>query len=63
MGGVCCDLLFEATWYSGSIYGGVDAAHRYNRERLDGALDDIGGEAAFAPVCDQYPLVSLRFSF
>ena len=29
--------FFELTWYTGSIYGGIDAAHRYNRERLENA--------------------------
>jgi len=28
--------FFELTWYTGSIYGGIDAAHRYNRS-LDAA--------------------------
>ncbi len=30
--------FFEMTWYTGSIYGGIDAAHRYNRNRLDSAV-------------------------
>ena len=29
--------FFELTWYTGSIYGGIDAAHRHNRERLENA--------------------------
>ncbi len=31
--------FFEITWYSGSIYGGVDAAHRYNRNQLNRCVD------------------------
>ena len=26
--------FFEFTWYGGSIYGGIDAAYRYNRQRV-----------------------------
>ncbi len=36
-------LFFEITWYSGSIYGGIDAAHRYNRRRLSDASRDLTG--------------------
>ena len=38
--------FFELTWYTGSIYGGVDAAHRYNRERLEEAASALRGERA-----------------
>jgi tetratricopeptide (TPR) repeat protein len=31
--------FFEVTWYSGSIYGGIDAAHRYNNNLLEGCVD------------------------
>lgn len=41
--------FFEVTWYSGSIYGGIDAAHRYNQNRLDTALDGIGSHMRYAP--------------
>ncbi len=33
--------FFEVTWYSGSIYGGVDAAHRYNQNRLEDCIDQL----------------------
>jgi len=33
--------FFELTWYTGSIYGGIDAAHRYNKNRLQDCLDVI----------------------
>ena len=36
--------FFELTWYSGSIYGGIDAAHRYNRRRLDDAVREVRGD-------------------
>ena len=31
--------FFEITWYSGSIYGGIDAAHRYNRNLLENCVN------------------------
>ena len=53
----------ELTWYSGSIYGGVDAAHRYNARRLDAAVSDVRGAARPAPDPAALPMVSLRFEF
>lgn len=41
--------FFEITWYSGSVYGGVDAAQRYNQDRLDTALDAIDGHTSYQP--------------
>ena len=38
--------FFELTWYTGSIYGGIDAAHRYNRRRLDDAVRELRGDEA-----------------
>ena len=55
--------FFEVTWYSGSIYGGIDASQRYNRDRLDQTANRINGAASFAPDPLKLPLVSLRFSF
>jgi len=55
--------FFEFTWYSGSIYGGIDASHRYNQERMDAAASSINGSASFQPDYQQLPLISLRFSF
>lgn len=34
--------FFELTWYTGSIYGGIDAAHRYNRSRAAAAAEAVG---------------------
>lgn len=50
--------FFELTWYTGSIYGGVDAAHRYNRERLEDAARDVRGDAP-APALRRAPAVEL----
>jgi len=55
--------FFEFTWYSGSIYGGIDAAHRYNRNRLDSAVNAINGEAGFEPDYQQLPTLVLQFRF
>jgi len=55
--------FFEVTFYTGSIYGGVDSAHRFNRERLDDALDAIGATAPFAPDWKSLPVVTLQFRF
>ena len=53
----------EFTWYSGSIYGGIDAAHRHNQRRLDTAVDDIRGDRRLAPDLAQVPLFSLKAEF
>jgi tetratricopeptide (TPR) repeat protein len=55
--------FFEFTWYSGSIYGGIDASHRYNRARLQRAADRISGGVSFAPDYDQLPVLHLRVRF
>lgn len=39
----------EITWYSGSIYGGIDSAERFNKERRDLLLDQIDGDLSFRP--------------
>lgn len=31
--------FFEITWYTGSVYGGIDAAHRYNKEEITSCID------------------------
>jgi len=55
--------FFELTWYSGSIYGGIDAAQRYNRARQERCLEAVQGPAAFVPDFKQLPVVSLQFRF
>ncbi len=55
--------FFEFTWYSGSIYGGIDAAHRFNRRREDECVNEIVGRASFEPDYSVLPSVSLQFRF
>lgn len=53
--------FFELTWYSGSIYGGIDAAYRYNQQRLETACEAIQGTGT-AP-CIPFSMEILRISF
>ncbi len=56
--------FFELTWYSGSIYGGIDAAHRYNRNRLDTTVRELRGDEAPRLERDaRLDFFSLRISF
>jgi hypothetical protein len=55
--------FFEVTWYSGSIYGGIDAAHRYNQGRLVNCAAAIYGEGRATPDYSQLPLVRLQYKF
>lgn len=56
--------FFELTWYTGSIYGGVDAAHRYNRRRLESARDAIHGDLSYRPDLDvTVPVFRLSIRF
>lgn len=55
--------FFEITWYSGSIYGGVDAANRYNRDRMDRCAADILGKGQTAPDYTQLPILTLQYRF
>ncbi len=55
--------FFELTWYTGSIYGGFDAAHRFNRSQFDRRLDAIDAAAAFTPDTAALPTIRLRFRF
>jgi hypothetical protein len=55
--------FFELTWYTGSIYGGIDAAHRHNQSRLDQAVQTIRGETQILPDEKTLPLISLQFQF
>lgn len=62
--GVFAVLTFaEFTWYSGSIYGGIDAAHRHNGRRLDGVGREIRGEKKWRPDLAQVPVFALKFEF
>lgn len=62
-GGFAVITFFEITWYSGSIYGGVDAAHRYNKRRLDSCAETITDNARYHLNTPVLPLFSLRFEF
>ena len=53
----------ELTWYTGSIYGGIDSAQRHNQRRLDAAAGDVRGDKQLRPDLAQVPLFSLRFDF
>ncbi len=56
--------FFEMTWYTGSIYGGIDAAHRYNRNRLDTAVHELRGDEVPRLERDtRLEVFSLRISF
>ena len=61
--GVAVVGFAEITFYSGSIYGGADAAVRYNQDRLQTATRTIEGSSRFAPVPAMLPVLSLKFSF
>ena len=53
--------FFELTWYTGSIYGGADAANRYNRKRLDSLIDRIRGDNEPLPEKTMFPVIKLKF--
>ncbi len=55
--------FFEFTWYSGSIYGGIDASYRYNRRRIEDVVDVVNGNSTFQPDYKQLPKLSLEFRF
>lgn len=53
--------FFEATWFTGSIYGGVDAAHRHNRETRDAAARELRG--GVSPDIRRLDFLSFRLEF
>jgi len=55
--------FFEITWYTGSIYGGIDAAQRFNQTRLDSCINDIRQGSGFQPDFSRLPVISLKFDF
>ncbi len=55
--------FFEITWFTGSIYGGYDAAHRHNRRTRQDCLDAIDHAARCEPNLAALPLVTLHFTF
>ncbi len=62
-GGVAVVGFAEITFYSGSIYGGVDSATRYNQDRLHTATRAIEGRSSFQPDFSALPVLSLRYEF
>ena len=55
--------FFELTWFTGSIYGGIDSAHRYNQSRLNTCMETINADSDFQPDLLQIPIISLDFRF
>ena len=58
--GVCA--FFELTWYSGSVYGGIDAAHRWNARRDEETARALRqGMEGLSPAMARLPLLDLHF--
>lgn len=55
--------FFELTWYSGSIYGGIDAAHRYNQRLLQEAEQGLLEGVRAEPEPIAFPIIQVRFRF
>jgi hypothetical protein len=55
--------FFEITWYTGSIYGGIDSAHRYNQRRLQACIQVIDDQSQYKPSLHKIPAISLKYSF
>ena len=55
--------FLEITWYTGSIYGGIDASHRYNQRRLQTCLQVIDDQSRFTPNLRKLPAIALRYQF
>ncbi len=55
--------FFEFTWYTGSIYGGIDAAFRYNDDCLKRFMDDIEGNRNININLDKVPFIGISFNF
>lgn len=53
--------FFEITWYTGSIYGGVDASHRYNQRRLAKTELSLTSGYALQPDYEALPTLQLRY--
>jgi len=54
--------FFELTWYSGSIYGGIDAAHRYNNNRLKDLLEVIYNNNELILNYQRLPSISFQYN-
>ncbi|MBM4149624.1 MAG: hypothetical protein FJ224_11390 [Lentisphaerae bacterium] len=62
-GGFAVISFFELTWYTGGIYGGVDAAQRHNRRRMNECLQAIDECAEMKADLKTVPAVTLTFGF
>jgi tetratricopeptide (TPR) repeat protein len=62
-GGVAVVGFAEITFYTGSVYGGADAAIRHNRDRLEASTRVLEERAGFRPEAGMLPALSLRFAF
>ena len=55
--------FFEITWYSGSIYGGIDAAHRFNRTLTESCIERLNVPDIESNPDVTIPLFQLRVAF
>lgn len=55
--------FFELTWYSGSIYGGIDAAERYNNNLLLDTIGEIRSISSPQPDRRVLPVISFGFEY
>ncbi|MCF7838101.1 MAG: hypothetical protein K9N49_05680 [Candidatus Marinimicrobia bacterium] len=55
--------FFEITWYSGSIYGGLDASHRYNQARRVAAVEALDGSGRLEADYEALPAIRLNLRF
>lgn len=61
--GVAVVGFAEITFYTGSVYGGVDSAARYNDRRLLRSTRVIEGDTRISPDFDALPVLTLRYRF
>jgi len=62
-GGVAVTGFAGITFYSGSIYGGADAAVRYNRRRFAANARVIEEHTRFVPDRATLPILTLKYQF
>ena len=55
--------FFELTWYTGSIYGGIDASNRYNQKRLQACIHVIDDQSQYTPNFRKLPAIVLKYQF
>lgn len=53
----------EVTFYTGSIYGGVDAAHRWNRRRMLDTVHAVEGDATWSVDYRALPVLKIGYDF